>query len=184
VFLNCTIRAVRLSSPSCSTTPPRVSLSVCLFHSVLPPPLSPPSLRAGPLQHAQVIVLFGGPQFEEAGSAVVKFEGSTLGGHGAGEHGHDSVEVSRVDSLPPHAGPEPGGGPGPCRPPPGTGATAPSPASLGLLQPLDLGTAHGQLVEELLSLWSGDPLRQVRHLQDSTHHCRETGDVRVFTSNT
>lgn len=130
------------------------------------------SLRTGSLQHTQVIVLFGGPQFEEAGPAVVKFEGSTLGSHGAGEHCHYCVEVSRVVAIAlcsPHSGPGPSGGSWPRGTCAGTGAAASS-ASLGLLQPLDLGTAHRQLVEELLCFWTRNPLWQVCYLENSTHH--------------
>lgn len=156
-FLNCTLRAVPLSPPSFSTTPLRVFLSVSLTFFLSAPSLFL-SLRTGSLQHSQVIVLFGGPQFEEAGPAVVKFEGSTLGSHGAREHCHYCVQVGRVATvaLPSRNGPGPSGGSWPRRPCTRTGAAAAcsSSASLGLLQPLDLGTAHRQLVEELLSLWT------------------------------
>lgn len=130
------------------------------------------SLRTGPLQHTQVIVLFGGPQFEEAGPAVVKFEGSTLGSHGAWEHCHDRVEVSRIAAVALRHGPRPGRGSWPRGPCTRTGATAAcsSSASLGLLQPLDLGTTHRQLVEELFSIWTWNPLWQVCYLEYSTYH--------------
>lgn len=160
-FLNCTLRAVPLSPPSFSTTPPRVFLSVCLFDFLSSPSLFL-SLRTGSLQHTQVIVLFGGSQFEEAGPAVVKFEESTLGSHGAGEHCHYCVEVSRVAVV----AFRPSGGSWTWRPCTRTGATATcsSSASLGLLQPLDLGTTHQQLVEELFSFWTWYPFWQVRYL--------------------
>lgn len=175
-FLNCTLRAVPLSPPPFSTTPPSVSLSVCLF-SLLSSPSLFLSLRTGSLQHTQVIVLFGGPQFEEAGPAVVKFEGSTLGSHGVWEHCHYCVEVSWVVSIglcspSSHANPWACCCSWPMRPSTRTGPTAScsSSASLGLLQPLDLGTAQRQLVEELFSLWTCNPLWKVCHLEDSTHH--------------
>lgn len=160
-FLNCTLRAVPLSPPSFSTTPPRVFLSVCLFDFLSSPSLFL-SLRTGSLQHTQVIVLFGGSQFEEAGPAVVKFEESTLGSHGAGEHCHYCVEVSRVAVV----AFRPSSGSWTWRPCTRTGATATcsSSASLGLLQPLDLGTTHQQLVEELFSFWTWYPFWQVRYL--------------------
>lgn len=145
------------------------SLSLCLFCflSFFPPPLFL-SLRTGSLQHTQVIVLFGGPQFEEACCAVVKFEGSTLGSHGAGEHCHYCVEMSRIVAVTLKS---------PCGSWPrrtctraGATASRSTSASLGLLQPLDLGTAQRQLVEELFRLWTGNPVWQVCYLKYTTHH--------------
>lgn len=138
-----------------------LSFFLSLSLSFFPPPLFFLSLRTGSLQHAQVIVLFCGPQFKEARRAVVKFEGSTLGGHGAREHCHYCVEVSWVVTVTlhspcSHADPGPSRGSWPRRPCTRAGATAScsSSASLRLLQPLDFGTAQRQLVEELFSLWT------------------------------
>lgn len=147
----CTLEAVPPQTSFLTTTPPRVCLSV----SAVPSSTSgfSFSLRTGSLQHAQVIVLFGGPQFEEAGPAVVKFEGSTLGSRGAGEHCHNCVEVSGVAAvaLCSHDGSRPGGGSA-RRAHNRTTTALPSPASLGFLQPLNFGSAHRKLVEEFLSL--------------------------------
>lgn len=147
------------------------SLFFFLSLTFRPPPPMFFSLRTGSLQHAQVIVLFGGPQFEEAGPAVVKFEGSTLGGCGAGEHCHHCVEVSRVAAVALCS--HDGSGPASSstrwahnR----TTTTLPPPASLGFLQPLNLGSTHRKLVEEFFSLRTRNPLRQVRYLKNPTHN--------------
>lgn len=112
--------------------------------------LSPDSLRARSLQHAQVVVLFGGAQFEQTPAAVVEFEGGALSRHGVGEHGHHGVEVSGVAGVSPSA--------------------AGAPGTLRVLQPLDLGAAERELVKELLGLQTGNALGEVSHLQHPTHH--------------
>ena len=100
--------------PSSSLCPPlHPFLSLFLFFSLslslaLSLSLSLSSLGAGSLQHAQVIVLFGGAQLKQAASAVVEFEGSALGGHGVGEHGHHRVQVCRVVAVPHASGAKPG----------------------------------------------------------------------------
>lgn len=143
-FFICTLGAVPPQTSFLSTTPPRVFLSVS---DLLSSTSDGFSLRTGSLQHTQVIVLFGSPQFEEAGPAVVEFEGSTLGSRGAGEHCHYCVEVSRVAAvtLCSHGGST-------RRPHNRTATDLPSPASLGFLQPLNLGSAHRKLVKEFFSL--------------------------------
>lgn len=152
LFFICTLEAV---PPQTSFLTPLHQESFFPSLTFHPPPLMGFSLRTGSLQHAQVVVLFGGPQFEEAGPAVVKFEGSTLGSRGAGEHCHYCVEVSRVAAvaLCSHDGSGPGSGSrrGAHN---GTTTTLPSPASLGFLQPLNLGSTHRKLVEEFFSLWT------------------------------
>lgn len=127
--------------------------SLFLSLTLRPPPLMGFSLRTGPLQHTQVIVLFGSPQFEEAGPTVVKFEGSTLGRRCAGEHSHYCVEVSRVAAvaLCSHDGSGPSSG-STRRAHHWTTTTLPSSASLGFLQPLNLGATHRKLVEEFFRL--------------------------------
>lgn len=112
--------------------------------------LSPASLRARSLEHAQVIVLLGGAQLEQTRSGVVELERGALGRHGVREHGHDRVQVSRV-------------------------AAAGHSGTRRVLQPLDLGSAERELVEELLRLGSGDSLGKICDLQDSTQHWKETG---------
>lgn len=145
------------SPPQSSFLSHHSTKSLCLslslsFHSL--------SLRTGSLQHTQVIVLFGGPKFEETGPTVVKFEGSTLGSHSARKHSHYSVEVSRVTPIHLHSSRSSSWG---------TRATgSSSSASVRLLQPLDLGTTHRELVEELFSVWTWNPLWQVCYLQNST----------------
>lgn len=162
LFFICTLGAVPPQTSFLSTTPPRVFLSVSDFLSSTSDGFS---LRTGSLQHTQVIVLFGGPQFEEAGPTVVKFEGSTLGSRGAGEHCHYCVEVSRVAAvaLCSHGGSA-------RRPHYRTATALPSPASLGFLQPLNLGSAHRKLVKEFFSLGTRNPLWQVRYLKYATHN--------------
>jgi hypothetical protein len=45
-----------------------------------------------------------------------------------------------------------------------------------VLEPLDFGTTHGKLVEELLSFWTTNALREIGHLQHPTHHWRQGGE--------
>lgn len=131
------------------------SLCLALAPTVPAPPL-PQLLRASSFQDPQVVVLFSHSEFE-ATHRVVEAKGGVLGGQGAGEHSHYRVQgcevrVAAVLSSPTVVPPA-------CTRQP-----------LSILKPLDLGTRHGKLGEEFVSLRTGDSLREISHLQYPSKH--------------